>query len=355
MQDGFEIRQIRISREPDSRERTKLVSGKLGSADRCADQFEPLSECLTGDHLTGDHLTGDHLSWDHLSWEHLSWEHLSWEQRSRTIDINAPHLLSFHVSKTLRSAIAFSNGVFVLGLCLCLIAVPIWGEEPPVGKETHAIPQSDPTGEMAIPSSKRVKSVGQHPNPAATPKVARYAQSLFAKYDQNQDGKLQKKEWERFQGHPELIDLNRDDVVTRDELIDWIADYGRRKNQSIGVPAIHSADGMTESGKKSEPDEQADVARVNSESDSGAVNAGPRRRDLQYFVPAKRLPAGLPDWFLTRDLDGDGQLTAAEFSPMGLAAELAEFAAYDLNADGILTAKECVRKATGKSAALKPE
>ena len=51
MQDGFEIRQIRISREPDSRERTKLVSGKLGSADRCADQFEPLSECLTGDHF----------------------------------------------------------------------------------------------------------------------------------------------------------------------------------------------------------------------------------------------------------------------------------------------------------------
>ena len=51
MQDGFEIRQIRISREPDSRERTKLVSGKLGNADRCADQFEPLSECLTGDHF----------------------------------------------------------------------------------------------------------------------------------------------------------------------------------------------------------------------------------------------------------------------------------------------------------------
>jgi hypothetical protein len=152
-----------------------------------------------------------------------------------------------------------------------------------------------------------------------------------------------------------LIDLDGDGVVTRDELIDWIADYGRRKNQSLGVPAIHTANGMTESGKKSEPDEQADVARVNSESDNGAVNAGPRRRDLQYFVPAKRLPAGLPDWFLTRDLDGDGQLTAAEFSPMGLAAELAEFAAYDLNADGILTAKECVRKAVGKPAASKSE
>ena len=243
----------------------------------------------------------------------------------------------------------------MLGMSLCLMAAPIWGEEPQVGKVTHAIPQTDRAAEMEIPTIQRLKSVGQHQNPAAIPKVARYAQSLFAKYDQNQDGKLQQKEWEQFQGHPELIDLDGDGVVTRDELIDWIADYGRRRNQSMGVPAIHTAKGMVESGKKSEPDEQADVARVNSESESGAVTAGPRRRDLQYFVPAKRLPAGLPDWFLTRDLDGDGQLTVAEFSPMGLAAELAEFAAYDLNADGILTAKECVRKATGKSAASKPE
>ena len=234
------------------------------------------------------------------------------------------------------------------------MAAANWAEEFPVGKETRLISQTDPAAAIEIPTATRLKSVGPHQNPSASPKVARYTQSLLAKYDQNQDGKLQQKEWEQFRGHPELIDLDGDGVVTRDELIDWIADYGRRKNQSIGVPAIHSADGMTEPGKKSEPDEQADVARVSSESDSGAVTAGPRRRDLQYFVPAKRLPAGLPDWFLTRDLDGDGQLTAAEFSPMGLAAELAEFAAYDLNADGILTAKECVRKATGKPAASKP-
>jgi|GEM_PF-5231134 len=51
MQDGFEIHQIRISLESDLQEQTKLASGKLGNADRCADQFEPLSVRLTEDHF----------------------------------------------------------------------------------------------------------------------------------------------------------------------------------------------------------------------------------------------------------------------------------------------------------------
>ena len=84
-------------------------------------------------------------------------------------------------------------------------------------------------------------------------------------------------------------------------------------------------------------------------SDPDAIPPGGRRRDLKFYVPSKRLPAGLPDWFLARDLDGDGQLTAAEYSPTSLAAELAEFSNYDLNGDGILTAKECVRKTSSKA------
>jgi hypothetical protein len=51
----------------------------------------------------------------------------------------------------------------------------------------------------------------------------------------------------------------------------------------------------------------------------------------------------LPEWFLERDADGDGQLTLAEFAPQATAAQVAQFRQMDLNQDGVVTAVECVR------------
>ncbi len=46
---------------------------------------------------------------------------------------------------------------------------------------------------------------------------------------------------------------------------------------------------------------------------------------------------------MLRDADGDGQLTQAEFAPKATPADLEEFGKYDLNGDGVITPKECVR------------
>jgi hypothetical protein len=75
--------------------------------------------------------------------------------------------------------------------------------------------------------------------------------------------------------------------------------------------------------------------------------APPARRDAKFHLSAKRLPPGLPDWFLRRDLDGDGQLILSEFAPQATAAERREFARYDLNSDGVVTPQEYLKATRG--------
>ena len=55
------------------------------------------------------------------------------------------------------------------------------------------------------------------------------------------------------------------------------------------------------------------------------------------------MPKGLPDWFLEKDANGDGQITMAEYTDNWTPEKVAEFARYDLNHDGIITAAECLK------------
>jgi hypothetical protein len=52
---------------------------------------------------------------------------------------------------------------------------------------------------------------------------------------------------------------------------------------------------------------------------------------------------GLPEWFLRKDADGDGQVTMAEYAKDCTPAEAAEFDRLDLNRDGVITAAECLK------------
>lgn len=97
----------------------------------------------------------------------------------------------------------------------------------------------------------------------------------------------------------------------------------------------------------------ASPATTSPAAASSSSDAKPALRKPGRFLTAReRLPKGLPDWFLEKDVNGDGQITMAEFTDNWTPEKLAEFAKYDLNHDGIITAAECLKvekaKASGK-------
>ena len=54
------------------------------------------------------------------------------------------------------------------------------------------------------------------------------------------------------------------------------------------------------------------------------------------------LPKGLPDWFVERDSNEDGQVAMCEYATYWSDAKALEFGFYDLNNDGIITPLECL-------------
>ena len=78
-----------------------------------------------------------------------------------------------------------------------------------------------------------------------------------------------------------------------------------------------------------------------SEPDTDSVES--LRRSKKFYVPNSRLPKGLSQEFFNRDIDGDGQLTLAEFAPKATAAEVERFKKLDANLDGVVTAREYAR------------
>ena len=83
-------------------------------------------------------------------------------------------------------------------------------------------------------------------------------------------------------------------------------------------------------------------------STAEAAKPSPRKSG-RFLTPKERLAKGLPDWFLQKDADGDGQVMMAEFAKDWTPEMAAEFNRFDLNHDGIVTAAECLKAAKAKA------
>ncbi len=196
------------------------------------------------------------------------------------------------------------------------------------------------------PGASQITSADVSPRAAeAIPaKVRRYAEHLLRRYDTNGDGQLQPEEWGKMHGHPETADTNGDRMITLDELTKHIAAFGQNRRVRLTSPAIGGdaeMPGQAETGSdrvSTNGSEDAKKTAAGTESPPGL--AAQPRRDTTFFVPKSRLPAGLPEWFLRRDTNGDGQLSLSEFAPNPTQADLEEFARYDRNGDGFITAQE---------------
>ena len=183
--------------------------------------------------------------------------------------------------------------------------------------------------------------------PAA--KLLRHARRTIGRYDANRDGRLQQAEWAGMKGEPATVDRDADGSITVEELIERMADFGRRrslhvsKRFTVGIDDVlpllqptteSAADALAAESPRAaaSPDEDPQVPRSPLDFDP--------RRDRKF---AARLPKGIPDWFIDRDGDGDGQLTLAEFAPKPTAAERNRFVRFDRNNDGVVTAAEYLK------------
>jgi len=182
-------------------------------------------------------------------------------------------------------------------------------------------------------------------------KARRYAQRLLKHYDANADGKLQRDEWSKMHGNPDAIDVNGDGLITQDELLNAIAAYGR--NRRIGQPDSAAAASPRDNPDSSNAGPAAATVTPPAGANLPSATAETSRGGATFHVPKSRFPAGLPDWFPRRDLDGDGQLSLAEFAPNPTQADLEEFTRYDRNGDGFITVEEYlgpVKPSGGKTA-----
>lgn len=179
---------------------------------------------------------------------------------------------------------------------------------------------------------------------AATPaasdanKFKEYAQGLLRQYDENKSGVLEKNEWEKMKADYHAADVNKDSVITQEELAAKLAGYASTPSPTT-VSSTPSGSSSTTSKKWWQKD------REGSSSSATGVKAA-EKKTYRFLSPTERLPKGLPDWFARNDADGDGQVGMSEYTTTWSESAVAEFEKYDRNRDGVITADECLEVET---------
>jgi hypothetical protein len=83
--------------------------------------------------------------------------------------------------------------------------------------------------------------------------------------------------------------------------------------------------------------------RIFTGTAGGTGKNADKRHSYRFSTAVDKLPAGLPSWFKSRDANGDGQVSLGEYSRTMSQSIVSEFRRYDLNDDGIVTAKEAAK------------
>ncbi|MCS7305135.1 MAG: EF-hand domain-containing protein [Thermoguttaceae bacterium] len=246
------------------------------------------------------------------------------------------------------------------------------------GAQTPNLPK--PAG-FGLPGTSSGSSLSSSPSapPPSSPerqelerRVREYAQSLFRQYDANKNGILEREEWQQMRGSPEKADRNNDGRITLEELThrelerNQLALSGSSSSTSSSGSSGSSSSGSgsgpgtsstwtssslsssSSSGSSSRPSGSGSTWSGSPRSSSSSSRSSQPVR-VRFLTPLERLPKGIPDWFIQKDADGDGQVSMAEFASEWTDAKAAEFQKYDLNNDGLITPQECLRAEKAKS------
>jgi hypothetical protein len=167
-------------------------------------------------------------------------------------------------------------------------------------------------------------------------RVRQYAESLVRQYDKNKNGTLEREEWSELRGRARESDANGDGVITVEELVAALGGSSR----SRGGPSAPASSPSASSSPSPTPASAGPGPGGQASTSSSAV--ADQRRPYRALLPHERLPEGLPEWFVRKDANQDGQVTMAEYATEWTDARAAEFAAHDLNHDGIITPAEAL-------------
>jgi Ca2+-binding EF-hand superfamily protein len=191
------------------------------------------------------------------------------------------------------------------------------------------------TGETSSTSSSTDSSSASSATSSTSPtekienRIRDNTKALLKKYDTNKNEKLEKDEWQEMNKRMWSADKDKDGIITLDELTEW-----NLQDSKVGV--------------KQNPINTAATSSSSSKSSSSQSSSG-KSKSTRFLSPTERLPDGLPDWFSRNDSDGDGQISMSEYTSGDWTETKAkEFARYDLNNDGIIIPKECLKIAKKK-------
>lgn len=169
------------------------------------------------------------------------------------------------------------------------------------------------------------------------PEDIQEAEERLRRYDRDRDGVLTESEMRRFDGNPMDFDRNKDGKLTASELA---IRYARRRQ---GREENENRQRYT-TGRRDE--------RRNSR-DEETPDPHDGRKSLR--LGSNRDAEGIPDWFIERDSDGDGQIMMNEYTTRWTDELVDEFFEFDVNQDGTITANEAVlAKSDGSSPRAAP-
>ena len=140
-----------------------------------------------------------------------------------------------------------------------------------------------------------------------------YAKSLVKQYDKNDNKMLEADERKELRGRAADADLNKDNVITIDELVAHLSSSAPATPSSTASSSPSSA-GSTSGDKAKSDSDKAKRVRYGSAGGAAAASKEGDKRHSYRFTPAtQKLPSGLPGWFTSKDSNRDGQVSMSEY------------------------------------------
>jgi Ca2+-binding EF-hand superfamily protein len=188
--------------------------------------------------------------------------------------------------------------------------------------------------------------------------MTEYAKSLVKQYDKNGDNMLQPDEQKELKGKAAASDLNHDGVITIDELVANLssnapATSSSTSSSSTGGSGSSGGDSGGRDHAKGDADMSKRVLYGTSWSAAAGTKEGDKRHSYRFTPASDHATTQLPGRFKAMDTNGDGQIEMSEFSHTWSKSTAEEFQRYDLDGDGVITAKEAIAKEGGGKPAPK--